>query len=59
MTETRTRTIAKAVTWRIVATVIAFYWVGFTAAIVLNLVQTVAYYIHERLWIRINWGRSS
>lgn len=57
MAETHSRTIAKAITWRIVATLIAWYWVGLTAAIVLNIVQTIAYYIHERLWIKIKWGK--
>lgn len=55
--ETKTRSIAKAVTWRIIATLIAMYWVGFQAAIVLNIIQTVAYYFHERVWTHIKWGR--
>lgn len=57
MTETKTRSIVKAITWRIIATLIAMYWVGFQAAIVLNLIQTVAYYFHERVWVHIDWGR--
>lgn len=55
--DTKTRSIVKAVTWRIIATIIAFIFVGFTAAILINMVQTVAYYFHERVWTRINWGR--
>ena len=55
--ETKTRSIAKDVTWRIIATLIAMYWVGFQAAIVLNIIQTVAYYFHERVWTHIKWGR--
>jgi uncharacterized membrane protein len=50
--------MVKAITWRIIATVIAAYWVGFQVAIIMNLVQTVAYYFHERVWIKIKWGRS-
>lgn len=55
--ETKTRSVVKAITWRIIATLIAMYWVGFQAAIVLNIVQTVAYYFHERGWVHIKWGR--
>ena len=55
--ETKTRSIVKAITWRVIATLIAMYWVGFQAAIVLNIIQTVAYYFHERAWVHINWGR--
>jgi uncharacterized membrane protein len=57
MSEAHSRTITKAITWRIIATLIAAYWVGFSAAIVLNVIQTLAYYIHERVWLKINWGK--
>lgn len=55
--ETKTRSLVKAITWRVIATLIAMYWVGLHAAIVLNIVQTVAYYFHERAWVHIKWGR--
>lgn len=55
--DTKTRSIVKAITWRIIATLIAMYWVGLQAAIVLNIIQTVAYYFHERAWVHIKWGR--
>lgn len=56
-TETHKRSIVKSITWRVIATLIAAYWVGFEVAIIMNIVQTIAYYIHERLWVRIDWGR--
>lgn len=52
--ETHTRSIIKA----IIATLIAAYWAGWHAAILMNIVQTFAYYIHERVWVHINWGRN-
>lgn len=55
--ETKTRSVVKAITWRVIATLIAMYWVGFQAAIVLNIIQTVAYYLHERVWVKIKWGK--
>ena len=56
MTETHWRTIAKSISWRIVATLVTAYWTGLTGAIVINIWMTVAYYVHERLWCRIKWG---
>ena len=57
MTETHKRTIARAITWRIVATLVTAIWTGLSGAIVINVVMTVAHYIHERAWLRVNWGR--
>lgn len=57
MSETHSRTLVKAITWRIIATLIAAWWVGFEIAIIMNIVQTVAYYFHERVWIKIRWGK--
>ena len=60
------RSLAKTITWRVVATAItlgviyAFTQslgeasiITLTAAVVL----VIAYYIHERLWDRTQWGR--
>ena len=55
--ETKTRSIVKAITWRLIATLIAYIWVGFTAAIIINLIQTIAYYFHERVWVHVKWGK--
>lgn len=57
-TETHKRSIVKSITWRVIATLIAAWWVGFEVAIIMNIVQTIAYYIHERLWVHIDWGRN-
>lgn len=57
MSETHARTWTKAITWRFVATLLAAIWMSLEAAIMLNIVQTVAYYFHERVWLKINWGR--
>lgn len=54
--ESHKRSLVKSITWRIIATLIAAWWVGFQVAILMNIVQTIAYYIHERVWVRIRWG---
>jgi uncharacterized membrane protein len=68
MFETRSRSLVKAVTWRAVAFAINFgVLYGFTGeagsslkiTIVAEAVITAAYYIHERYWNRVHWGRQS
>jgi uncharacterized membrane protein len=59
MTETHTRTWTKAITWRVIATLLAALFVDISLAIALNIIQTVAYYVHERVWLKISWGRNS
>ena len=56
MTESHLRTIAKSVSWRIVATVVTAVFTGLTGAIIINIWMTVAYYIHERIWTNVKWG---
>lgn len=66
MTENRTRSIIKAISWRIFATlttIIIVYF--FTKQLVLSLgvgffeviSKLILYYIHERIWNRIYWGK--
>lgn len=59
MTETHKRTIIRAITWRIVATLVTAVWTGLSGAIVINIFMTIAHYIHERLWLKINWGKQN
>lgn len=65
-TESHTRSIVKALTWRVIATVVTFLvaWAilgRLTHAVEIGLLDTViklgAYYGHERLWDRIPIGR--
>ena len=66
MTDTTTRTLIKTITWRLIATVasliIAFLisndWkVAGSIASIQVIIHTVLYYLHERLWINIRWGK--
>jgi uncharacterized membrane protein len=54
--ETHKRTIARAISWRIVATLVTAVWTGLSGAIVINIFMTLAHYIHERLWLKAKWG---
>ena len=64
--DSRKRSIAKTITWRVIATFITVS-IGyfFTREVVLSagiglvdvIVKIVAYYSHERIWDRIYFGR--
>lgn len=56
MTETHKRTIIRAITWRIVATLVTAAYTGISGAIIINVWMTLAHYIHERLWLKLKWG---
>jgi uncharacterized membrane protein len=65
MNETRKRSIAKSILWRIICIIVSivtsFFLTGnFDVAVaigtVYNAVTMVLYYFHERLWDRIGWG---
>jgi adenylylsulfate kinase len=66
MTETKTRTIVRGATYRLSAWLFTILWTymftgniseatGFST--LLHLLLTIDYYVHERIWLKINWGR--
>lgn len=64
--EKHSRTIAKSITWRIVAfisSVLVLYLiigdleVSIYHSVIIHAVKTVLYYIHERLWNASNFGQ--
>lgn len=66
--EKNVRSLAKSVTWRVVATLTTILLVYlFTGNVVLStsvgalelLVKTVIYYMHERVWNMIHFGRET
>jgi len=66
-TETAKRSLGKSLTFRIgvitTDAVITYaltrrYDITIGFVVFTNLASTVLYYVHERAWARINWGRS-
>jgi uncharacterized membrane protein len=62
--DTHVRTLLKTITWRIVAvviTVLGIYlfeesWsLALIAGVIINIIKTLFYYIHERVWAAIAW----
>ncbi|MDA3779981.1 MAG: DUF2061 domain-containing protein [Bacteroidales bacterium] len=64
-TERKRRSILKAITWRIVASVttMVLVWVfsgNMTLALSVGILETISkmllYYFHERAWGSVSWG---
>lgn len=64
-TETRLRSFVKAVVWRlfglIILSIISYLYLGnwhesLSISIMFNIVRFILYYVHERIWNRIQWG---
>ncbi len=64
--DSKARSLVKAVSWRVVAfivlSIISYAITGSIKetgliALVYNVVQIGIYFVHERLWNRIRWGK--
>ena len=64
--DNRRRTIAKTILWRIIAVtvtmMVSFIWLrewdtSITLVITANAIKAVLYYMHERVWNGISFGR--
>jgi uncharacterized membrane protein len=64
--ETGTRSLVKTISWRLTGTgatffisylILGSFSVASTIAIVQLTTNTILYYLHERIWNRIKWGR--
>lgn len=65
--ETKTRTLVKSVTWRIISIIngvlSAYFFLGtwgasISISLLANLIGFILYFIHERIWNKIEWHRS-
>jgi uncharacterized membrane protein len=57
MIEPHKRTIIRAITYRILALLITALWTGISDAIIIHIILTTVHYIHERIWLKIDWGK--
>ncbi len=64
--ESHKRSIVKALSWRLVATVVTFLvaWlltgtvdVAMKIGVLDTCIKLGAYYLHERTWIKLNYGK--
>jgi hypothetical protein len=57
MTETHTRTVARTISYRIIAMLITALWTGLGNAVIIHIVLAAVHYVMERAWLKIKWGR--
>ena len=57
MTELHKRTVVRALTYRIVALLITALWTGLGNAVIIHIILTAVHYVHERIWLKIKWGK--
>lgn len=64
--ETKKRSVVKTITWKIIATSITLFTVYFFTGsffgsvkitVVAATIGMVSFYLHERFWNRVSWGR--
>ncbi|MCX6702030.1 MAG: DUF2061 domain-containing protein [Candidatus Zambryskibacteria bacterium] len=64
--DTKTRSIVKTIIWRVIATLLTwgtiYFFTGklsesFKMTIIAAAISMIAYYIHERIWNNIQWGK--
>lgn len=60
------RSFAKAISWRLLASIYLFFVVLFLSkqvflslnlAVIDAVINIIEYYLHERVWNRISWGK--
>jgi uncharacterized membrane protein len=66
--ELHARTFVKAITWKLLATLLAFvttyHYTGSSEiagkmAVTTFVAGLIAYYVHERVWNAIHWGKET
>jgi uncharacterized membrane protein len=57
MTETHVRTVARTISYRIIAMLITALWTGLGNAVIIHIVLAAVHYIMERVWLKIKWGK--
>jgi uncharacterized membrane protein len=66
MSETHARTITRMISYRITALLLTIpmtylltgnWSSAFSGSVILHVVLTLDYYIHERVWLKIKWGK--
>ena len=64
--ETHRRTIARMISYRITALLLTIpltylltgnWETAFSGSVFLHIVLTLDYYVHERIWLKIKWGK--
>lgn len=55
LTETKRRTLARAISYRVMAMISSFAMVGIAGGFLVEISKTVIFYLLERCWLYIPW----
>ena len=67
MNESPSRSLVKTISWRLTGSgstfliswlILGSFTIAGTIAIIQLLANTILYYVHERIWNQVGWGRS-
>lgn len=68
MNDSNNRSIAKTISWRLTGSFSTFmisylilgsFSIASSIAVIQIIANTILYYLHERVWNKINWGRTN
>lgn len=58
MASTKTRSLVKGITWEVIGLLVLYFISqSITISIIYFAVRIVVFYIHERIWKQIRWGK--
>ena len=66
MKVSKSRSLAKSIVWRLIAICTTFFSIylvtkeikiATTGTLLTNIINFILYYLHERIWDKIQWGR--
>jgi len=67
MKVSKLRSLSKSLTWRVIALITTFVSIyaitgklefALQGTILTNIINFILYYLHERIWDKIQWGRT-
>ena len=68
MNDSNNRSIAKTISWRLTGSFSTFmisylilgsFSIASSIAVIQIIANTILYYLHERVWNKINWGKTN
>jgi hypothetical protein len=55
--ETKKRTLARTLAYRVSALLITALWTGLGDAVLIHVILAALHYVMERAWLRVKWGK--
>jgi len=56
MSETKTRTVVRTISYRIIALLVTAIWTVLSDAVLIHIILTFVHYVMVRIWLKVKWG---